>query len=66
MHNKTMFSILVGILVIGVAQFSFSEIYQETSSVVVDVEEFEQPTSKYYYQEITIVGHIADKMAIIV
>ena len=60
MHNKTMFSILVGILVIGVTQFSFSEEYQETSYIAVDVEEFEQPTSKYNYQEITILGHIAD------
>ncbi len=61
LQNKVILPILVGILVIGITQFSFAEeVHQETSSIMVDVEEFEQPTSKYYYQEIRIVGHIAD------
>ena len=60
MHSKVILSMLLGIIVIGVAQFSFAEAYQETASIVVDIEEFEQPISKYDYQEIIIVGHIAD------
>ena len=52
---------LLGIIVIGVTHLSFAEEgYQETASIVVDVEEFEQPTSKYDYQEIIIVGNIPD------
>lgn len=60
MHNKVILSMVLGVLVIGITQFSFAEVYQETASIVVDVEEFEQPTSKYDYQEITIVGNIPD------
>lgn len=60
MYNKIMFSILAGVLIIGVTQFSISEEYQETSHIAVNEEKFEQPTSKYNYQEITITGHIVD------
>ena len=58
--NKVILPILLGIITIGVTQFAFAEVYQETSYIAVDEEKFEQPTSKYYYQEITITGHIAD------
>ena len=61
LQNKVILPILVGILVIGITQFAFAEeVYQETSYIAVDEEKFEQPTSKYNYQEITITGHIAD------
>jgi len=60
MYNKTIFSILVGILVIGITQISFAEDYQKTSSIAVDEEKFEQPSSKYNYQQITITGNIVD------
>lgn len=58
--KKIIFSILVGILVIGLTQSSLSEESKETSRIAVDVEEFQQPTSKYDPQQIRIVGHIAD------
>ena len=60
MYSKTIFSILVGILVIGITQISFAEDYQKTSSIAVDEEKFEQPSSKYNYQQITITGDIVD------
>ncbi len=61
MQNKAILPILVGILVIGITQFSFAEeAYQETSYIAVDEEKVEQPQSRYNYQEITILGHIAD------
>ena len=59
--NKVILPILLGIMTIGVTQFAFAEeVYQETSYIAVDEEKFEQPTSKYNYQEITITRHIAD------
>ena len=58
--KKIIFSILVGVLVIGLTQSSLSEESKETSRIAVDVEEFQQPTSKYDPQQIRIVGHIAD------
>lgn len=60
LQNKIILSILFGILVIGFTQFSFAEEQQKTSRITVDVEEFEQPSSRYDYQEITITGHIVD------
>ena len=60
LQNKVILPILVGILVIGITQFSFAEVYQETSYIAVDEEKFEQPQSTYNYQQITILGHIAD------
>jgi len=60
LQNKVILPILVGILVIGITQFSFAEVYQETSYIAVDEEKFEQPQSRYNYQQITILGHIAD------
>ena len=58
--NKIIFSVLVGVLVIGLTQTSISEESNETSRISVDIEEFQQPTSKYDSQQIRIVGHIAD------
>ena len=60
--NKIIFSVLVGVLVIGLTQTSISEESNETSRIAVDVDdkEFQQPTSKYEPQQIRITGHIAD------
>ncbi|MGY5143606.1 MAG: hypothetical protein ACW9XH_03900 [Candidatus Nitrosopumilus sp. bin_32a] len=60
MKKKIIFSILVGILAIGITQSSLSEESKETSHIAVDTEEFQQPKSKYDPQQIRIVGHIAD------
>jgi len=53
-------AVLAGVLVIGGIQYSTSGEYQETSHITVDEKEFQQPTSKYDHQQITITGHIAD------
>jgi len=61
MHSKAILTIIVGIIVIGVTQVSFAEEeFQKTSYIAVDVEKFEQPTSRYNYQEIIITGKIVD------
>ena len=60
LKKKIIFSILVGVIVIGLTQSSLSEESNETSRIAVDIEEFQQPTSKYDPQLIRIVGHIAD------
>ena len=62
LKKKILFSILVGILIIGLTQASLSEESKETSRISVDAddEEFQQPTSKYDPKQIRIVGHIAD------
>lgn len=60
LKKKIIFSILVGILAIGLTQVSLSEESKETSHIAVDTEEFQQPNSKYDPQQIRIVGHIVD------
>ena len=60
LKKKILFSILIGILVIGLTQSSLSSESKETSRISVDIEEFQQPTSKYDSQLIRIVGHVAD------
>ncbi len=61
MHSKVILTIIVGIIVIGVTQVSFAEEeFQKTSYIAVDVEKFEQPTSRFNYQEIIITGKIVD------
>ena len=60
MYRKAILTILVGIMVIGITQFSFAEEYQKTARITVDVEKFEQPETRYDHQDITISGKIAD------
>lgn len=60
MLNEITLSILVGVIIIGGMQHPEAEAIQETSRIAVDVEKFQQPTSKYDHQQITITGHIAD------
>jgi len=59
-YRKAILIILVGIMVIGVSQFSFAEEYQKTTRITVDVEKFEQPETRYDQQDIIISGKIAD------
>lgn len=60
MHSKVILPILLGILVVSITQFSFAEEVEEKTYIAIDVEEFEQPKSKYNYQEITIFGHVEE------
>lgn len=62
LKKKIIFTILVGVLVIGLTQASLSEESKETSRISVDAgdEEFQQPSSKYDPKQIRITGHIAD------
>ncbi|MCV0400825.1 MAG: hypothetical protein K5777_02400 [Nitrosopumilus sp.] len=59
MYNKVILSALFGILLIGVGQASFAE-EEKVPFLAVDEEKFEQPKSKYNYQELTIIGFIED------
>jgi len=60
LYRKAILTILVGIMVIGITQFSFAEEYQKTARITVDVEKFEQPETRYDNQDITISGKIVD------
>ena len=60
LQNRIIIPALFGILVIGITQFGYSEEFEEYTYIAVDVEEFEQPQSKYNYEEITIIGHVED------
>ncbi len=51
---------LLGILVIGVSQFTFAEELEKEAYIALDVEKFVQPPSRYNYQEITIIGYVPD------
>jgi len=51
---------LVGVLVMGFAQFVFAEEIENPTFIAVNKEKFEQPQSRYSYQEIVIFGHIED------
>ncbi|MFQ5496604.1 MAG: hypothetical protein ACE5DU_01815 [Nitrosopumilus sp.] len=60
MSSKAILPILFGLLVVGFTQFGFAEEIEEITFIAVDEPEFEQPQSKYSYQEIIIYGHIVD------
>ena len=61
MQNKIIFSVIVGIFIIGLTQFSFAEEgIEKTSFIKVDKEKFNQPESKYDNLNITIIGHVGD------
>ena len=60
LQSRTIIPALFGILVIGITQFGYAEEFEESTYIAVDVEEFEQPQSKYNYEEITIIGHVED------
>jgi len=58
MNSKILFSILVGILVVGITNVVFAEEIEKIPFIAVDEEIFDQPKSKYNYQEITIIGYV--------
>jgi hypothetical protein len=58
MYRKIILPMLIGILVISITQFVFAEEFEKTTFIGVNKEQFEQPQSKYDYQEITITGYI--------
>ena len=61
MHRKAILTILVGVMVIGISQFTFAEEPQNKGAyIAVDVAEFDQPQTRYSYQEITINGFVPD------
>ena len=61
MQNKTILTILIGILVIGISQFTFAEeSHEKEAYIAIDIEEFVQPQNRYSYQEITIIGYVPD------
>jgi hypothetical protein len=60
MQSRIIFSVLLGILVVGISQFSFAEETEKTTFIAIDEEKFEQPKSKYNYQEIVFLGFIED------
>lgn len=48
-------------MVIGVSQYTFSEEpHEKEAYIAVDVVEFDQPQTRYSYQEITIIGYVPD------
>lgn len=60
MQSKIMFSVLLGILVVGVSHFAFAEEPNTASYITVDEEKFEQPKSKHSSQEIVFLGFVED------
>lgn len=60
MQSKIILPVLLGVLVIGISQFAFAIESQITSYIAVDEEKFEQPKSKYNYQEIVFLGFVED------
>ena len=60
MQNKIILSALLGVLVIGISQFAFAEELEKITYIAVDEEKFEQPSSKYNYQEIVFLGFVED------
>ena len=61
MQSKAILTILVGIIVIGISQFTFAEEpHEKEAYIAIDVEKFDQPQTRYSYQEITIIGYVPD------
>ena len=61
MQSKAILTILAGILVIGISQFTFAEEpHEKEAYIAIDVEKFDQPQTRYSYQEITIIGYVPD------
>jgi len=58
MYSKAVFTILLGILAIGVTEVVFAEEIEKNPFITVDEDKFDQPKSKYNYQEITIIGYL--------
>ena len=60
MNNKVILPMLLGILIIGITQLASAEESEKVNFISVSAEEFDQPKSKYNYQEIIIIGYVED------
>ena len=60
MSSKIILIALLAIIAIGFFQISFAEEIERITFIAVSEEKFEQPQSKYTYQEIVIFGYIED------
>lgn len=60
LSSKVILPLLLGIVAIGLMQFTFAEELEEGTFVTVDEEKFKQPQSKYTYQQLIISGFIED------
>lgn len=60
MQNRIIFSVLLGILVIGISQFTFAEETEKTTFIAIDEEKFDHPKSKYNHHEIVFLGFVED------
>ena len=60
MNNKVILPMLLGILIIGITQLASAEESEKVNFISVSAEEFDQPKSKYNYQEIVFFGFIED------
>lgn len=59
MQCSVLLPVLLGILIVGITPIVYAVEEIETY-IAIDYEEFEQPNSKYNYQEITIIGHVQE------
>ena len=57
MQSKIILPVLLGILIVGITQFAFAEEVKVTY-IGIDEEKFQQPSSKYDYQEIVFFGYV--------
>ena len=57
--NKVILPVLLRILIVGITQFAFAE-EAKITHIEVDDEKFQQPSSKYNYQEIVFFGFVED------
>ncbi len=58
MHNKVILSILLGIIAIRISQVAFAEEIEKMPYIATDEEKFQQPKSKYNYQELAVIGFV--------
>ncbi|NQV39297.1 MAG: hypothetical protein HQ505_01955 [Nitrosopumilus sp.] len=57
MQSKIILPVLLGILIVGITQFAFAE-EAKVTYIGIDEEKFQQPSSKYNYQEIVFFGYV--------
>ena len=60
LSSKVILPLLLGIVAIGLMQFTFAEGLEERTFVKIDEEKFKQPQSKHSYQQLIISGFIED------
>ncbi|KAF6247810.1 hypothetical protein C6990_02615 [Nitrosopumilus sp. b3] len=60
MSSKVILPVLLGLVAVGLMQFSFAEELEDETFIAVDEEKFKQPQSKHNYQQLIISGFIED------